>query len=53
MAVSVLEWFMDIDRSTDNLKLAWVVGILIAFAIVMLVLATADRLGSAGENKGR
>jgi uncharacterized protein (TIGR00645 family) len=53
VAVSVLEWFMDIDRSTDNLKLAWVVGILIAFAIVMLVLATADRLGSAGENKGR
>lgn len=52
-AVSVLDWFMDIDRSTDNLKLAWIVGILIAFAIVMLVLAMADRLSSAGENKDR
>jgi uncharacterized protein (TIGR00645 family) len=52
VAVSVLEWFMDIDRSTESRKLAWVVGILIAFAIVMLVLATADRLGSTGENKG-
>lgn len=50
-AVSVLDWFMDIDRSTDNLKLAWVVGILIAFAIVMLVLAMADRLSNAGEKK--
>ena len=52
VAVNVLDWFMDIDRSTDNLKLTWVVGILIAFAIVMLVLAMADRLSSAGENKG-
>jgi small neutral amino acid transporter SnatA (MarC family) len=42
---------MDIDRSTDNLKLAWVVGILIAFAIVMLVLAMADRLSNAGKKK--
>ena len=53
VAVNVLDWFMDIDRSTDNLKLTWVVGILIAFAIVMLVLAMADRLSSAGENKDR
>ena len=53
VAVNVLDWFMDIERSTDTLKLAWVVGILIAFAIVMLVLATADRLSSTGENKGR
>jgi len=53
VAVNVLDWFMDIDRSTDNLKLTWVVGILIAFAIAMLVLAMADRLSSAGENKDR
>ena len=43
-AVNVLEWFMDIDRSVDNIKLGWVVGILLAFAIAMLVLAAADRL---------
>ena len=53
VAVNVLDWFLDIDRSADNLKLTWVVGILIAFAIVMLVLAMADRLSSAGENKDR
>jgi uncharacterized protein (TIGR00645 family) len=53
VAVSVLDWFMDIERSADNLKLAWVVGILIAFAIAMLVLAMADRLSSAGENQGQ
>lgn len=50
-AVSVLEWFMDIDRSADNTKLAWVVGILLAFAVAMLVLAIADRLSSATEKK--
>lgn len=43
-AVNVLEWFMDIDRSVDSIKLAWVVGILLAFAVAMLVLAIADRL---------
>ena len=53
VAVNVLDWFLDIDRSTDNLKLTWVVGILIAFAIAMLLLAMADRLSSAGENKDR
>ena len=51
VAVNVLDWFMDIDRSTDNLKLTWVVGILIAFAVAMLVLAMADRLSNASENR--
>jgi uncharacterized protein (TIGR00645 family) len=53
VAVNVLDWFMDIDRSADNLKLTWVVGILIAFAIAMLVLAMADRLSGTSANKGR
>lgn len=52
-AVNVLDWFMDIDRSTDNLKLTWVVVILIAFAITILMLAVADRLSTTGENKSR
>jgi len=47
-AVNVLEWFMDIERSVDNVKLAWLVGILLAFAVAMLVLAIADRI-SDGE----
>jgi uncharacterized protein (TIGR00645 family) len=51
-AVNVLEWFMDIDRQADSVKLAWVVGTLLAFAAAMLVLAIADRVGGAGEEKG-
>jgi uncharacterized membrane protein YqhA len=35
------------------IKLAWVVGILIAFAAAMLVLAIADRVSNSGENSGR
>jgi uncharacterized protein (TIGR00645 family) len=50
-AVNVLEWFIDIDRSVDNTKLGWVVGILLALAIAMLVLAIADRLSDPRENK--
>jgi uncharacterized protein (TIGR00645 family) len=50
-AVNVLEWFMDIDRSTDSIKLAWVVGILMAFALAMLVLAIADRIASVTETR--
>ena len=49
-AINVLEWFMDIERHTDNIKLAWLVGILLAFAVAMLVLAIADRVGSTGKN---
>jgi uncharacterized protein (TIGR00645 family) len=52
-AVNVLEWFMDIDRSVDNIKLVWVVGILLAFAVAMLVLAIADRLSGASEKRSK
>lgn len=51
-AVNVLEWFMDIEQHADNIKLAWVVGILMAFAVAMLILAIADRVSSAGEGGG-
>jgi uncharacterized protein (TIGR00645 family) len=51
-AVNVLEWFMDIDRNTDNAKLGWVVGILLAFAVAMLILAVADRVSEPRESKG-
>jgi len=42
-AVNVLEWFVDIDRAADNAKLAWIVGMLMAFALALLILAIADR----------
>jgi uncharacterized protein (TIGR00645 family) len=48
-AVNVLEWFIDIDRSVDNTKLGWVVGILLSFAVAMLILAIADRLAETPE----
>jgi uncharacterized protein (TIGR00645 family) len=50
-AINVLEWFMDIDRTVDSIKLGWVVGILLAFAVAMLVLSIADRLGGVHERK--
>jgi uncharacterized protein (TIGR00645 family) len=50
-AVNVLEWFMDIERQADDTKLAWVVGILLAFAVAMLVLAAADRLSAANNRR--
>ncbi|HEY7298628.1 MAG TPA: YqhA family protein [Xanthobacteraceae bacterium] len=46
-AVNVLEWFMDIDRAVDNAKLGWVVGILLSFAVAMLILAIADRVAES------
>ena len=44
---------MDIDRSVDNIKLGWVVGILLAFAVAMLVLAIADWLSAVKEIKSK
>ncbi len=52
-AVQVLEWFMDIANHADPEKLAWVVGILLAFAVTMLLLAIADRVSAGpGTDKG-
>jgi uncharacterized protein (TIGR00645 family) len=51
-AVNALEWFSDIDRHADSVKLGWVVGILLAFAVAMLVLAIADRVASGTDGKG-
>lgn len=47
-AVHVLEWFMDIDHEFNTVTLAWLVGVMIAFAVVMLVVAAADRISDAG-----
>jgi uncharacterized protein (TIGR00645 family) len=50
-AVNALEWFVDIDRNADSVKLGWVVGILLAFAVAMLILAFADRISEPREQK--
>jgi uncharacterized protein (TIGR00645 family) len=49
-AVNVLEWFADIDRQADSVKLAWVVAILLTFAVTMVLLAIADRLSGDREH---
>jgi uncharacterized protein (TIGR00645 family) len=50
-AVQVLEWFMDIENHLDPVKLGWVVGILLAFAVTMLILALADYLSARTGGK--
>jgi uncharacterized protein (TIGR00645 family) len=50
-AVNVLEWFADIDRQADSAKLAWVVAILLTFAVTMVLLAIADRLSGDGRQR--
>lgn len=50
-AIKVLEVFMNIDKSTDTTKLAWLVGIHVVFVISMLVLAIVDRLGTPDDQK--
>jgi uncharacterized protein (TIGR00645 family) len=52
-AISVLEWFVNVDTNVDNAKLAWVVGILLTFAVAMLILAIADRVAGALEPGGK
>jgi uncharacterized protein (TIGR00645 family) len=48
-AVNVLEWFADIDRQADSVKLGWVVAILLTFAVAMVLLAIADRVSGEGR----
>ena len=50
-AVNVLEWFMDLGQHADNTKLAWAVGIMLAFAVAMLILAWADRVSAASDRE--
>jgi uncharacterized protein (TIGR00645 family) len=52
-AISVLEWFVNVDINVDNVKLAWVVGILITFAVAMLILAVADRVSISLEHDSK
>lgn len=42
---------MDLNQHADNTKLAWVVGILLAFAVAMLILAWADRVSAASDSE--
>jgi uncharacterized protein (TIGR00645 family) len=50
-AIKVLEVFMNIDKSPDTGKLAWLVGIHVVFVVSMLVLAVVDRLSVQPNEK--
>jgi hypothetical protein len=42
---------MDLGQHADNTKLAWAVGIMLAFAVAMLILAWADRVSAASDRE--
>ena len=48
-AVDVLEIFMNLDGHVDHAALGWRVGMLLAFAATMLVLAIADRVSASAK----
>src|SRR5262249_1347163 len=52
-AISVLEWFVNVDINVDNVKLAWVVGILITFAVAMLILPGADQVSISRQHDSK
>ncbi len=47
-AVHVLERYMDTEHSVDRLALLSLVGAMVAFAVVMLIVAAADRVSETG-----
>jgi uncharacterized protein (TIGR00645 family) len=48
-AIDALAWYLDLEKYSDTSKLAWVLAFPLMFAIAMLVLAIADRLGGHGK----
>jgi uncharacterized protein (TIGR00645 family) len=44
-AVDALAWYFDLEKDLDTTKLIWVLAFPLTFAICMLILAIADRLG--------
>ena len=44
-AVDALAWYFDLEKEPDTTKLVWVLAFPLTFALCMLILAIADRLG--------
>jgi uncharacterized protein (TIGR00645 family) len=49
-AVDALAWYLDLEKYSDTSKLAWAIAFPIMFVLAMLVLAIAERLGSAKKD---
>jgi uncharacterized protein (TIGR00645 family) len=46
-AIDALAWYLDLEKYSDTSKLLWVIAFPVMFAVAMLLLAIADRLGTA------
>jgi uncharacterized protein (TIGR00645 family) len=44
-AVDALAWYFDLEKEPDTTKLIWVLAFPLTFAVCMLILAIAERLG--------
>ena len=44
-AVDALAWYFDLEKDADTQRLVWVLAFPLTFALCMLILAIADRLG--------
>jgi uncharacterized protein (TIGR00645 family) len=44
-SVDALAWYFDLEKYSDMSKLVWVLAFPVTFAVIMLMLAVADRLG--------
>jgi uncharacterized protein (TIGR00645 family) len=43
-AVDALAWYLDLEKSADNVKLTWVAAFPLVFVVAMLLMAVADRV---------
>lgn len=50
-AVDALAWYFDIEKYTDPSRLVWVLAFPVTFAVVMVLLATADWLTARRQGK--
>ncbi len=52
-AVDALVWYLDLEKLSDTSKLGWAIGFPLMFVVAMLMLAIADRLGRAANDKAK
>ncbi|HUC47972.1 MAG TPA: YqhA family protein [Xanthobacteraceae bacterium] len=52
-AVDALAWYFDLEKEIDTSKLIWVLGFPLVFALVMLILATADWLSDSRQRDAK
>src|SRR5580704_6084338 len=48
-SVDALAWYFDLEKYSDTSRLVWVLAFPLTFAICMLILAIADRLGRRSD----